>query len=169
MAKLSANEVLQLLELREILEVGACRLAAEKITEEDLGKLKSILQRHLQSQTQAKLSRLPLHYSEWLNYDFHYQIALASGNQRLIDLLCGDIWILMRAYRYPGALSPGRLPQGTDAHFVIMDALARRNPDEAEQAMRLHLRQARANVMEHLTDAPKKDKRSKQLAELATL
>ncbi len=160
-AKLAPEEVLQLLELREILEVGACRLAVEKMTEEDLERLRTILERHLDTQTQVRKNRSPLHYSEWLNYDFHYQIALASGNQRLIDLLCGDIWILMRAYRYPGALSPGRLPQGTEAHHAIMEALVRKDPDAAEQAMRLHLRQFRDYVMGRLTETPKRRGRSK--------
>ena len=155
-AKLSAEEAMQLLELREILEVGACRLAITNMSDEDLGRLQAILETHQQMKGQAKHGRPPLHYSEWHNYDFHYQIALASGNRRLIDLLCGEIWILMRAYRYPGALSPGRMPDGTGAHHEIMQALIRRDADACENAMRAHLRQFRQLVMEHLGKEQKK-------------
>ena len=153
-AKLTAGEAIQLLDLREILEVGACRLAIEKMTEEDLQRLQAILESHQQRKDLARQGRAPLHYSEWHSYDFHYHIALASGNQRLIDLLCGEIWILMRAYRYPGALSPGRMPQGTGAHQEIMQALLRRDADACERAMRAHLRQFKELVIEHLAKRP---------------
>ena len=155
-AKLTADEAMQLLELREILEVGACRLAVTNMSDEVLRRLQAILESHQQVKHQAKQGRAPLHYSEWHNYDFHYQIALASGNQRLIDLLCGEIWILMRAYRYPGALSPGRMPDGAGAHHEIMQALIRRDADGCERAMRAHLRQFRELVVEHLAKPPRK-------------
>ena len=151
-AKLSSDEIMQLLELREVLEVGACRLAVEKMSDEDLSHLQSVLESHLTSKRGSRQNKFALHYSEWHNYDFHYQIALASGNQRLIDLLCGDVWILMRAYRYPGALSPGRLPEGAHAHQEIMEALLRRDADASERAMRKHLRQFKEFVIEHISD-----------------
>ena len=169
--KLAADEIVQLLELREILEVGACRLAVEKMSDEVLKHLQSVLESHLSNQRGSRQSKFALHYSEWHNYDFHYQIALASGNQRLIDLLCGDVWILMRAYRYPGALSPGRLPEGAHAHHEIMEALLRRDADACERAMRNHLRQFKEFVIEHILDTAGKKtarrKRSQKSVDLA--
>ena len=89
-------------------------------------------------------------YGEWHNFDFHYQIALASGNRRLIDLLYGDIWSLMRLYRYPGALSPGRIPLGQADHEAILEALVARDPDACERLMRRHLAHAQENLLQGL-------------------
>jgi DNA-binding GntR family transcriptional regulator len=121
------------------LEVAACRLAAENITEEGLDKLRLTLARH-QDVKSDKISDL---YSEWHDLDFHYQIALACGNRRLIDLLCGDIWCLLRLYRYPGILSPGRIPLGYVDHQSILEALVARDPDACEKVMRQHLAHSR--------------------------
>jgi DNA-binding GntR family transcriptional regulator len=146
-ATLTKVELAELLEVREALEVAACRLAAKNITEQGLERLRVTLQR----QTDVKTDKLSELYSEWHNLDFHYQIALASGNRRLIDLLCGDIWCLMRLYRYPGALSPGRVPLGHADHEAILNALASRDPDACEQLMRGHLAHARENLLHEMT------------------
>jgi len=146
-AALTKTELSELLEVREALEVAACRLAAENITNEGLEKLRLTLARH-QDVKPDKISDL---YSEWHNLDFHYQIALASGNRRLIDLLCGDIWCLLRLYRYPGVLSPGRIPLGYADHQSILEALAARDPDACEKVMRRHLAHSREVLLHGMT------------------
>ena len=95
--KLTAKEVMELLDLRELLEVGAVRLAATNITEEHLERLRNLLSVLEHSGNSAVLNM----FTSWRNLDLHYEIALASGNDRLIRLLSGEIWILMRSYRFP--------------------------------------------------------------------
>src|ERR1700730_8021038 len=80
-AALTKTELAELLEVREALEVAACRLAAENIPDEGLEKLRVTFVRH----QDIKPDRISNLYSEWHSRDFHYQIALASGNRRLID------------------------------------------------------------------------------------
>src|SRR5258707_1780195 len=111
-ATLTSAELTELLEVREALEVEACRLAAKRVTKEGLEKLRRTLRRHMEVEADKLLDL----YSDWHNFDFHYQIALASGNHPLIALLCGDIWCIMRLYRYPGILSRGRVPLGQADH-----------------------------------------------------
>jgi len=142
-ATLTKAELADLLEVREALEVEACRLAAKKVTKEGLEKLRRILRR----QTEVAADKLLDLYSDWHNFDFHYQIALASGNQRLIDLLCGDIWCIMRLYRYPGILSPGRVPLGQADHEAILKALEAHDPDACELVMRQHLAHAQETLL----------------------
>jgi DNA-binding GntR family transcriptional regulator len=146
-AALTKTELAELLEVREALEVAACRLAAENITDEGLEKLRLTLLRH----QDVKPDRLSDLYGEWHNLDFHYQIALASGNRRLIDLLCGDIWCLLRLYRYPGVLSPGRIPLGYADHQSILEALEARDPDACERVMRRHLAHSREVLLHGMT------------------
>jgi DNA-binding GntR family transcriptional regulator len=143
---LTKAELAELFEVREALEVAACRLAAKNITKEALEKLRLTLQ--LQKDVTA--DKLAGMYSEWHNFDFHYQIAVAAGNRRLIDILYGDIWPLMRLYRYPGALSPGRVPLGQADHEAILKALEARDPDSCDRLMRRHLAHAQENLLHGL-------------------
>src|SRR5882762_8786835 len=142
-ATLTKAELAELLEVREALEVEACRLAAKRVTKEGLEKLRLTLRR----QREVEADKLLDLYSDWHNFDFHYQIALASGNQRLIDLLCGDIWCIMRLYRYPGILSPGRVPLGQADHEAILKALEAHDPDACELVMRQHLAHAQETLL----------------------
>lgn len=142
-ATLTTRELSELLEVREALEVEACRLAARKVTKEGLEKLRLTLRR----QREVEADKLLDLYSDWHNFDFHYQIALASGNQRLIDLLCGDIWCIMRLYRYPGILNRGRIPLGQADHEAILQALEVHDPDACERLMRQHLSHAQEALL----------------------
>jgi DNA-binding GntR family transcriptional regulator len=142
-ATLTAAELAELLEVREALEVEACRLAAKRVTKEGLEKLRLTLRRQMEVEADKLLDL----YSEWHNFDFHYQIALASGNQRLIDMLCGDIWCIMRLYRYPGILSRGRVPLGQADHEAILQALEAHDPEACERLMRRHLAHAQETLL----------------------
>lgn len=143
---LTKSELAELFEVREALEVAACRLAAKNITDEAIEKLRLTLL----LQKDVTVDRLSEMYTEWHNFDFHYQIALASGNRRLIDLLYGDIWSLLRLYRYPGVLSPGRIPLGQADHEAIFQALVARDPDACDRLMRQHLAHAQENLFQGL-------------------
>ena len=144
--KLTDTDMLDLLEIRESLEVTAIRKACERITDEELASLRQSMERH----EVARVDRLQNLYGEWHNYDFHSQIALASGNRRLFDLLCGDIWFLMRTYRYPKGLSPNTMIQGHASHKTIMEALEARDADACERQMREHLTTVRTHLHEYL-------------------
>jgi len=156
-ATLTPAELAELLEVREALEVEACRLAAKRVTKEGLEKLRLTLLRQIEVEADKLLDL----YSDWHNFDFHYQIALASGNQRLIDLLCGDIWCIMRLYRYPGILSRGRVPLGQADHEAILEALEAHDPDACERLMRRHLAHAQETMLHGLpTSSPSPRKKS---------
>jgi DNA-binding GntR family transcriptional regulator len=147
-AKLTRAELSELLEIREGLEVTACRLAAVNITDEDLAKLKATQIR----QEELRSDRLGDLFGDWHNWDFHYQVALASGNRRLVELLCRDVWCLLRLYRYPGVLSVGPVPLARTDHWAILEALTARDPEACERAMREHLSHARVELLKGSPD-----------------
>lgn len=133
-------ELRELMEVREALEVAVCRLAAERINDEQLAHLQHILL--LQDEIRQVDDSSDI-LGRWRDIDFHYQLALTCGNKRLTDLLCGDILSLLRLYRYPGFLSPGIVPRHNADHRAIFNALAAHDPDKCEQAMRQHLGNSR--------------------------
>ncbi len=138
-AKLSHEELIELLAVREILEVAACRLAAKRITDDELESLRRTLARQAESADKAQSQRFYRLNANWQTYDFHFQVAQASGNKRLTDLLCGDVWFLLRSYRFPGILSPGRLSVGYADHEGILAALEAHDADLCERLTREHL------------------------------
>ena len=141
-ASLSPADLEAILVVREALEGMACRLAAEKMRDEDVGALQALLAEHGKSEG---IRRNDGYYQEPKDFDFHFRIIRASKNERLIDYLCGDLYDLLRVYRYKSSTMGGRAKQAFDEHQTIVDAIVARDPDRAEAAMRFHLRSARVH------------------------
>ena len=141
-AKLSPRDILELLEIRQSLEALACRLATERMTDEDLDRLGRMLDMH---QEDPLVGRVHLRSSA--DRDFHFFIAHCSGNRQLIELLFGQMFDLMRVYRYKSSAAPGRTGLAFGEHREIYAAMRRRDSDEAAALMRRHIRQARLNLL----------------------
>ena len=67
-------------------------------------------------------------------------------NERLMGMLMEDLYHQLRVYRYKSSTRPGRANEAMAEHHAIVKALADRDPDAAEFAMRSHLRNARAHL-----------------------
>lgn len=130
---ITVRDVQEAFHLREILELEAVRLAALQITPEQLANL------------EAKKMGVPPHLNPAFNRDFHYTIAVASGNMRLarlIDTLLDD---MERMLVYDPHISE---PHDPSEHQHIIDALQAGNAAAAQEAMCAHLRMVKARVLE---------------------
>lgn len=125
---LGAREVREIFEFREALEGMACRLAAEVMSDTDIERLAEAIERDAANDT----------------FDLHVEIARGCGNRRIMNFLCNDLYYLISVYRRRSAARPGRHDQTGDEHRRIVQALARRDADEAEKLMRAHIRKAMA-------------------------
>lgn len=149
-AELSMKDLKEVLQVRETLEGLACALAAREMTDADISALAELLDQHEQ---QKSVQEGTGYYQESKDFDFHFRIVKASGNARLIQMLCGDLYYLLRVYRYKSSTKPGRAVKALQEHRQIVAALARRDPAAAEQKMREHIRNARAYIEEQLKAA----------------
>jgi DNA-binding GntR family transcriptional regulator len=89
----------------------------------------------------------PLKYSS-LNHELHRLVREISGQNaaaRLIERLNGQ---LVR-HQFQLALRPGRPHASLGEHLAIITAITRRRPDEAEHAMRRHLRSVMRALLDH--------------------
>ena len=127
--------------VREALEGMAARLAAMHATDAELAALRAIVTESAagsaDSEAEAAISE------EQYNHDFHSTIARCSRNPMLIDLLCGELYVLLRLYR---GIESGMRPRGRRAiveHERIVAAIEDRDPDLAEMLMRRHIGSAR--------------------------
>ena len=133
----SGADFASLQEYREVVEVGAARLAASRASVEDLSALKERL-----GELQRAEGEDDLHLRDQA---FHREIARISRNDLVLLTLDGITPLLfqLRQRAWAGwTKAGGRLQEIIDAHEVVFDAIADHDPDRAAQAMRDHLTQA---------------------------
>ncbi len=148
---LSHAEMIELYEIRESLEGMACRLAAERMTTEQIEELRNVLDTHERDAAfQAGLG----YYQQEGDFDFHYRIIQGSGNKTLSQMLCGELYQLVRMYRIQFSTTPNRPRQAFAEHHRILDAIADRDGELAELLMRRHIGASRRNIERHYQAAP---------------
>jgi len=138
-ASLSAGMAKEVYEVREALEGMAARLAAQNISESALGLLGARLER-LRPEIAAG------NYADTGDF-VHGEIFRACGNarlQRLMEVYSGKVeWIQRTAF----AVS-GRLDLAYREHESIFRALQARDGEWAEFAVRSHIRNTLAELLE---------------------
>lgn len=130
------GSVMELLEVRRMMEVQAVGYAAERASAEELNELEAIL-----NSMQLNLYNSGA-LSEKADHSFHYNIARATHNKiiiRLMDTISDHLQHLIRASRsklYEGKYTPELL---YEEHVRIFLALKDRNVEEARKQMTIHL------------------------------
>jgi len=151
---LSSVQLLEIYHVREALEGMAARLAATAMNNEEIGDLHKLLDHHGEDIAQEHGKA---YFQKEGDLDFHYQIVQGSHNSRLIDLLCNDLYHLVRLYRYQfGMTSQQRATPAFGEHEHIVAAIANRDGEMAELLMRHHVRSSRANVVRLLAERESK-------------
>lgn len=122
--------------VREALEGMSARLAAERMSDEDIKSLSTLLDRHQYSIDKSKGKE---YFQQEGDLDFHYRIAKASNNQWLIDLLGSELYQLLRMCRQRSGQTPARPLKAILEHRRIVEAIQMRDPELAELLMRRHI------------------------------
>lgn len=147
---LSHAELIELYEIRESLEGMACRLAAERMTLGEIDELRRVLDLHEQDAAfQAGVG----YYQQEGDFDFHYRIIQGSGNKTLTQMLCGELYQLVRMYRLQFSAVPNRPRHAFNEHHRILDAIAERDGELAELLMRRHIGASKRNIERHYQEA----------------
>ncbi|KJH82795.1 GntR family transcriptional regulator [Pseudomonas sp. KSR10] len=143
---LSHEELIELYEIRESLEGMACRLAAQRMSETEIGELRRVLETHERDEAfKAGVG----YYQQEGDFDFHYRIIQGSGNRTLTQMLCGELYQLVRMYRIQFSATPNRPHQAFAEHHRILDAIADRDGELAELLMRRHIGASKRNIERH--------------------
>src|SRR5690554_8169227 len=75
----------------------AARQAAERMNDEEIRDLKATLDSHEKMIEEAQGQA---YYQAEGDYDFHHRIATGSRNAKLAQMLLGDLYYMVRMYRY---------------------------------------------------------------------
>ena len=130
---LSDREALEIEQVRSALEELLVRQAARRVTARDVAGLRADIARMRARVAEAD----PLGYSE-LNASFHQRIWTIAGNQVATSLL-STLKSQSIRFQYRTILQPGRLLRSLEEHQAIAEALAARDPEASQTAMRVHL------------------------------
>jgi GntR family transcriptional repressor for pyruvate dehydrogenase complex len=140
--KLNKDEILDLIYARSIVETASCRMAAKRITEEQLENLETMCKAMAGSIDNP---------GEFIIHDmqFHEQILVAGGNVILSGFfkLINDVFTKQQAIM---AALPGELGKALDFHRKILAALKEKNAGLAVKNLKQHLNEIRAVLERNL-------------------
>jgi len=127
-----------------VLEALCAVKAAQNVTDDEAARLREL---------GADLKRAvgdgnPLKYSE-LNRELHRRVGVISGQTVAVGLL-ERLHAQIVRHQFQLALRPGRPERSLGEHLAIIDAIADRQPDQADLAVRRHL----SSVIEALRATP---------------
>lgn len=138
--------ILNLMELRKIIEVGAVLSASKNRTQQDVEYLESILEKMKESQGIGELG-------EKADFEFHCAIAAASQNPFLSNLLeqISELMIetmreTIRIWLFSKKTTSEKL---YDEHMQIFLAIKQQNPELAQLAMSSHLKNVEFILIEY--------------------
>lgn len=140
---LSSSELLEIYDTREALEGMAARLAARQMESGEIDELQRLLDIHEKSIDESNDSE---YFQREGDFDFHYCIIRGSKNRHLIELLCSELYHLLRMYRYRSSQGLARPSKALAEHRHLLQAIAQRDEEFAEMLMRRHIQAARKNL-----------------------
>ena len=142
-ASLSFEDLIEIYHVREALEGQAARLAAERMTDQEVAGLHQVLAQHEQQQD---IREDIAYFQREGDLDFHYRIIQGSHNRTLIRMLIGELYHLVRMYRYQFSTTANRPQKALHEHRRIVEAIEARDAEMAELLMRRHIGRARENI-----------------------
>lgn len=132
----------ELLDFRRMLEPPMAARAAGHASPEQVAQMEDILRRQ---STRVRAGELAVEEDS----EFHYWIALASGNSVVLKVM-DVVMDLLRETRSRSLQSEGRPQKSLAGHKRILSAIKRRDAGAAEAAMRQHIRDVELMVFDKL-------------------
>ena len=130
--------LVQLLEARRVVETGNVRLAAVRVTDDEIAELEALL---------GSLATCIDDPERFMELDIAMHLAVcAAANNFLLRQFMNIISTLGRVSRERTGSLPAVREAALADHRRILDALRRRDPDAAERAMRSHLDHVEAGL-----------------------
>jgi DNA-binding GntR family transcriptional regulator len=139
------QEADELYQLREALEAFAVEKAIENLTEAAFTELSAKINLYGKD-VQKRFTRDRLVYDQ----DVHLEIARLSGNETLAKTLAQVFERIILKRRTDGLYDPARGIAAHQEHMKLLQAIKRRNTQEAVKIVRAHIRAGRDNVLADL-------------------
>lgn len=128
---INEDSLMELIQLRKAIEVAAARLAAERATPEDIKALEACYEASTQAGEDMSI------YAE-TTVDFHFQVAITSKNQ-IFSTMMEMIKYILTSKMENFLIYSRNDRNSTYYHFMILQAIKNRKPDEASYLMERHM------------------------------
>jgi GntR family transcriptional repressor for pyruvate dehydrogenase complex len=125
------EQVTELLDFRKMLEPPLAARAATHASVEEISEMEEILKRQEEKQNQGDAAIAE-------DAEFHYSIALASGNSVVLKVI-DTLMDLLRDTRERSLQVEGRSQKSLAGHRRILGAIKRHDAEAAKAAMRRHI------------------------------
>lgn len=136
----------ELMDVRRMFEPAVARVAATRMTDEDLADLQRILDAQRQKLKTGRSAIVE-------DTAFHQVLARATRNRVVVSIMAtlNDLLVESRKLTLKQKGRPGRSILG---HEAVVAALRRRDPNAAEEAMREHINQIAEILQQTSTPVP---------------
>jgi DNA-binding GntR family transcriptional regulator len=137
----SEVELAEIFELRALLESYGARLAAGRVTDDDLAQMRELAQ-EMEDLVAARPGPADFHRIALANNAFHLAVLRTAGNDRLVAILSSLVHVPL-VQRTFARYSPAALQRSLAHHRECIEALTQRDGLWAESVMRAHILAAR--------------------------
>lgn len=143
-ARISTQDLRDVLEVRKVLESLATKLASERIDEESSEKLKIAAMKFIDATKTGDVTRIAK-----ADVEFHDVILQASGNRRLVQMVNN---LAERIYRYRLEYIKDKKhhEQLIVEHALIMKYVLCNDAQKASEAAETHIDNQEKNILDHL-------------------
>lgn len=145
-ADLSIKDINEVYEVRTSLDVLAAGLAAERITEEELEQMERLLVQIGEYIDNGDMDKIV--EADSLFHDILYR---ASRNDRLVGII-NNLREQLTRFRSMSMSYPGRLKNTLEEHSRLVEAIAQRDPELAQQRAVEHMENAEQTLLNDLNE-----------------
>lgn len=135
-ADISLKDIHEVFEVRACLEGLAARLAAERITPEEMEELERQLVKEAEETETNNLRNIVE-----IDTSFHDILYKAARNKKLLYFV-NNLQEQLHRFRSASLARPGRSKTALEEHREIIEAIAQNDAEEAEKLARIHIENA---------------------------
>jgi len=139
------QEAEELYDLREAMEAFAVEKATANLTDAALDELRRKMDRYSED-VHKRFSRERLVYDQ----DVHLEIAQLAGNETLKNSLRHVFERIVLKRRTDGLYDPARGVAAHQEHLKLLEAMERRDVEEAVRIIRAHIQEGKSNTLSDL-------------------
>jgi len=145
-ADLSIKDINEVFEIRTALDILAAGLAVERITEDELEQLERLL---------VEIGKLiegdDIDKIVEVDSQFHDVLYKASRNDRLVGII-NNLREQITRFRSISIQYPGRMKVSIEEHRQLVEAIADRNTELAQQIAREHMENSEQTLLQELNE-----------------
>lgn len=145
-ADISIRDIAEIYEIRISLDILAAGLAAERITDEEIEELNRLL-----VEIAGHVKRGDMERIVEADTAFHDVLYKASRNKRLKNTI-NNLREQLTGIRGRSLSQPGRLAKTAEEHRVLVECIAARDVEGAQEAARVHIENAQQTLLKSLNN-----------------